>query len=325
MNGSSIIGAGAGQGASQKTNILNVLNTTAAVGYGENLRMVPFLSQGTRNSNTLFGATKHVKYEGDKTRLMSAARSQNYAGFKQTLKFYKPNEINTKNDEGKTALMHASKAGNIDTIRLLVEKGADINLPDKNGFTALYYAVEGGNAEAVRFLLENGANPNDRTARRILRSEISPLLTAVRWRRPDIVKILIEYNADIHSYWVMHEIFSNNLSEILRILLKAGVDPNKIIYGIFGSDTLLIHAAKNAQIELVKVLLEEGANPALVDKDGKTAYALAKENVNSYWIGDKYKQVVSLFEQHGITQGGGRKARKTRRNKKSKKQTRRRI
>ena len=46
----------------------------------------------------------------------------------------------------------------ISNMELLFENGADINHQDKTGHTALYYAVLHGRTETVKWLLENGAD-----------------------------------------------------------------------------------------------------------------------------------------------------------------------
>jgi hypothetical protein len=50
----------------------------------------------------------------------------------------------------------------VETIRLLVGKGANIHLQDKNGATPLHRAVRTRCAAAVRFLLQSGADPTMR-------------------------------------------------------------------------------------------------------------------------------------------------------------------
>ena len=47
----------------------------------------------------------------------------------------------------------------VDTIRLLVEHGADVHLQDKNGATPLHRAVRTRCVAAVRFLLKSGSDP----------------------------------------------------------------------------------------------------------------------------------------------------------------------
>ena len=52
----------------------------------------------------------------------------------------------------------------LDTVKLLIENGADINIKEKDGWTALMLACRNSNTESsletVKLLLENGANVN---------------------------------------------------------------------------------------------------------------------------------------------------------------------
>ena len=70
-------------------------------------------------------------------------------------------DIETKNNDGLTALMSASRYGNLEIVKLLVESGADINnAKDNIGNTALTYASYFGRLEVVIYLVENGADVN---------------------------------------------------------------------------------------------------------------------------------------------------------------------
>lgn len=81
--------------------------------------------------------------------------------------------INAQNTFGKTPLMYAIQFGNLESIKILLEHGADINLatfPEKTKYsetmikasnrTPLMYAAWHANSEIVKFLLAKGANPN---------------------------------------------------------------------------------------------------------------------------------------------------------------------
>jgi len=46
----------------------------------------------------------------------------------------------------------------VDTVRYLVENGANKDAADKDGYTPLLIAAEYGQWETVRYLVENGAN-----------------------------------------------------------------------------------------------------------------------------------------------------------------------
>ena len=45
-----------------------------------------------------------------------------------------------KNSDDCTALMYAARKGNQDTVQLLLDRGAQINTRDRTGWTALKYA-----------------------------------------------------------------------------------------------------------------------------------------------------------------------------------------
>jgi ankyrin repeat protein len=60
--------------------------------------------------------------------------------------------------EGVTPLIAAVEGGHFQTVRLLVQAGADVNRPDASGFTPLMGAARAGHHDMVKFLLEQGAN-----------------------------------------------------------------------------------------------------------------------------------------------------------------------
>lgn len=61
--------------------------------------------------------------------------------------------------QGKTALMHAAEAGQVEVVKLLLEqRKANINAQDKSGKTALMYAVRAGQKDVVKELMARGAD-----------------------------------------------------------------------------------------------------------------------------------------------------------------------
>ena len=61
---------------------------------------------------------------------------------------------------GFTPLLFAAREGNLESARLLLDKGANVDDIAANGASALVVAAQSGNAELAGFLLTRGANPN---------------------------------------------------------------------------------------------------------------------------------------------------------------------
>ena len=53
--------------------------------------------------------------------------------------------------------MVAADMGNLEAVKLLLEKGADINIRDNGGKTALMFASEKGRSEIIKLLKTHGA------------------------------------------------------------------------------------------------------------------------------------------------------------------------
>lgn len=68
------------------------------------------------------------------------------------------NQINTPNEEGRTALYLAARAGNLKIVQHLVERGADIDCLECNvKSTPLHVAAYRGHAQVVQYLMGMGA------------------------------------------------------------------------------------------------------------------------------------------------------------------------
>ena len=78
-----------------------------------------------------------------------------------------------------TSLNDSAKQGDADTVRALLEAGADPNVANKGGFTPLYWATRAGHVDVVTVLLEAGADPNVAN-----KGGFTPLYWATRARTP---------------------------------------------------------------------------------------------------------------------------------------------
>lgn len=63
-------------------------------------------------------------------------------------------------DSKEPPIVTATKTGNVEVIKLLLNNGADINAVDYYGQSPLFFAIKEKNLELVKFLVENGAIVN---------------------------------------------------------------------------------------------------------------------------------------------------------------------
>lgn len=69
-------------------------------------------------------------------------------------------EIDERGDYGDTALAMAVKRGDIDSIQMLIEAGANLDIPNGEGETPLMIAAQSGDIAILDLLVKAGADPN---------------------------------------------------------------------------------------------------------------------------------------------------------------------
>ena len=66
-------------------------------------------------------------------------------------------DVKAKAQFGKTVLFGASRYGNLEVVKYLIDHGADIDAKDKDGNTALKVAMQKKYTEIVKHLIKHGA------------------------------------------------------------------------------------------------------------------------------------------------------------------------
>ncbi|XP_010035890.2 integrin-linked protein kinase 1 [Eucalyptus grandis] len=95
-------------------------------------------------------------------------------------------------------LMYAANEGDLDSIRELLDSGADVNFRDIDGRTALHIAACQGRTDVVQLLIDRGAvvDPKDRWGS-------TPLADAIYYKHQEVIKLL-EKNGAHHPMAPMH-------------------------------------------------------------------------------------------------------------------------
>ena len=88
----------------------------------------------------------------------------------------------------------ASEKGHTETVKALLDKGADVNAKDKDGETVLMKASASGYTEIVKALLDKGADVNEKAVH-----GQTALMYASGLGRTEIVKVLLYKGADMNA------------------------------------------------------------------------------------------------------------------------------
>ena len=196
-----------------------------------------------------------------------------------------------------TPLMFAARDGSVELTRILVAAGADVNAVAGDGKTALALAIFNGGYDVASLLVDRKTDVNKADAQRF-----TPLFWAVDRRNMETAP---------NFPWMV----TVDPMPLIRKLLDAGANPNALVNNtprgrmregspriVFA--TALMRAAFAGDLELVKLLLERGADPAIVSKDGETMVSAAAglAFIHGYHRGKpgaERLQVVKLFVQRG--------------------------
>ena len=164
-------------------------------------------------------------------------------------------------------------SGNSFTIcKLLVAKGLDINRNVEFVGDILTAAVERNNLAWVRFCLENGADPN----LNIYLDIYSPLAHAARYASISVVSLLLKYNAELHGHGTVALAAQHGKLDMAKFLLKNGafVDENcetsELDTDEQDQQGTALHLVKKGRVDILRYLLESGANRNLGDHKGRT-------------------------------------------------------
>lgn len=209
---------------------------------------------------------------------------------------------------GQTALMWAAAAGHADAVDILLKMGADPMRTSHQGFSALFFAARQGRLGVVRRIIEHGVdvnatiNPKSR-GERSPRKGMSALMLALESGHFELAAYLVENGADpndmrsgftpLHAVsWVRKTGRGDNPQgdpsprgsghmtslQFVRRMTELGADVNaRLEDGKTGravlnlkSATPLLMASKTADVALMELMLELGANPAINNSDGST-------------------------------------------------------
>ena len=190
-------------------------------------------------------------------------------------------EINRPDAGGRTPLMWAARRGDINSIRILLEWGADVEKADRSMCRPIHKAVADADDECVRILLEAGARPtvaDDVGGQPIHNIFFSP------YNRVKSIEALLAHGADINAHcnrqstalhWAVNSRQTEGVMDNIRYLVDHGADIEAL--DSFG-DSAAIYAIRTTDLRMLRFLIERGAILGRKRKYGTTALHVAAWN-----------------------------------------------
>ena len=247
------------------------------------------------------GANPNTSSLEGETILMTATRTGSVAAVRLLLR-HEANPNLAEEWRGQTALMWAAAENNLDVAHALTSAGADIHARSTGGFSPLMFAVRAGHLDMARLLVDAGASPEE-----TLFDGTSALVLAAKNGHYELGNFLLEHgadpNADDQGWTALHEVkwtrrpnlgFNNpppivtgSMQDVdfVRSLALHGADLNRRmtkepnnryrnVLNRIGATPFLL-AAKAADVEMMRLLVELGADPLIPNEDGTTPLMVA--------------------------------------------------
>jgi len=260
------------------------------------------------------GASPNVALPSGETPLMSAASRGNLDVVRALLKGG-ANVNAKESNAGQTALMVAISEHHGAVVDELIKGGADVELASNSGFTPLMFAAQQGDADSTRFLIKAGAKVDDAQPKSGLTPLIVASAMAHPEAVDLLLEAGANPNArDVNGYAPLHKVVRDSdygidmdtkdaVLKIVKSLLKHGADPNlrmqqdkaklaaeikagaNAFYGkrttvtvteiVLSGATPILLAAETNNLDVIKVLVENEADPNIPTEQGTTALIMA--------------------------------------------------
>jgi len=212
---------------------------------------------------------------------------------------------------GITPLVLATRENCLECVKVLLDGGADINQTTRYGWTAVMTATKNGFYKLGAYLLDKGADPNIQN-----KGGWSPLYLATDNR-----------NIEGGDYPIRPADMDH--LEFIKLLIAKGANVNARVRGVQSTATAckgdstetrtnftmqvlyedgataFLRAAQSSDIELMKLLVDHGADPKIATANKVTALAVASgigwvEGVTYEWSREQNLEAVKMCLDLGI-------------------------
>ncbi len=199
-----------------------------------------------------------------------------------------------------TALLFATRQGDLESVKMLLAAKADINQVTVDGWSPLLIATQNRHYKLGQYLLANGANPNQATGKgwtslylatdnRNIEGGEYPVRQA-DMDHLEYIKLLLDNKADPNASAKDYTETRTNFT--MQWLNEDGATP-------------FLRAAQSGDVVLMKLLLAHGADPKIPTKNNTTALMVATgvgwvEGVTYEWSPQQSMEAAKMCLELGI-------------------------
>lgn len=182
-------------------------------------------------------------------------------------------QINARSSEGETALIRAARESRFITVQCLTENNASLDLQDRHGRTALFYASQHAHVAMVSLLIGAGADItlDDKDG-------VKPLDIALRNGAPALVALFEQPLKNL-----LARIPSADTGARLQYRRAPACPPDP------HGDTMLTWAAREGQENVIRAMVQSGADVRLRNRAGQTPREVAEAA--------GHRHIVQLLEE----------------------------
>ncbi|XP_068770177.1 caskin-2 isoform X2 [Struthio camelus] len=205
--------------------------------------------------------------------------------------------VDIKDSNGMRPLHYAAWQGRVEPVRVLLRASASVNMASLDGQIPLHLSAQYGHYEVSEMLLQHQSNPC-----LVNKAKKTPLDLACEFGRLKVAQLLLNSHlcvallegqskdaTDPNYTTPLHLAAKNGHKEIIRQLLKAGIEINKQTK----TGTALHEAALYGKTEVVRLLLEGGVDVNIRNTYNQTALDI----VNQFTTSHASKDIKQLLRE----------------------------
>lgn len=271
-----------------------------AVKSGDLLVAHKLLSKVKCNKTKLLGSTKRLNINYQDSDGFSALHHAALTGTTELLSLLLEAQatVDIKDINGMRPLHYAAWQGKADSVLLLLRAGASVNSPSHDGQIPLHLSAQYGHYEVSEMLLQHQSN-----SCLMNKAKKTPLDLACEFGRLKVAQLLLSSNMvaallegeggtdsmDSPSTSPLHLAARNGHKDIIKLLLKAGIDINRATK----AGTSLHEAALYGKTEVVRLLLDAGINVDMRNTYNQTALDI----VNQFTTSTASREIKQLLRE----------------------------